>query len=318
MAITEANVMIFVFVAVASLVLLVALLVSGRQRRLDERLEDLVGPETAAANRARVNKFAQKTLPKLGQRLMPKDEKERSFLNTRLVHAGLYSRQALAGYLGLKLVLVVGLPLVGGLAVLLKIMTPFNGLGLAVIAGGFGLIGPSFWLDYRKRKRQTALRRSLPDALDVLIICLEGGLSLTAALSRVVAELRLAHPMLGAELAIVQREVQLGCSAGEALRLFGQRCDLEEVRSLSAVVIQAEKYGASLVRALRVHSDSLRIKRMQRAEEMAQKAVIKVLFPTILCIFPALFLVILGPAVIQVLELLREMGGGGFQSLPQP
>jgi tight adherence protein C len=166
--------------------------------------------------------------------------------------------------------------------------------------GILGMIGPSFWLDSAKAKRQTMFRRALPDALDLLVICLEGGLSLPGALKRISTELRMAHPELSAELGIVQREIQLGRPPGEALQQMGLRSDLEEIRSLASVITQAERFGASLVKSLRVHSETLRLKRHQYAEEMGQKAATKVLFPTLLFIFPAIFVVILGPAAIQI------------------
>ena len=171
-----------------------------------------------------------------------------------------------------------------------------------------GLIGPSFWLDKKKAQRQTSLRRSLPDALDVLVICMEGGLSLPASLQRVADELQTAHPLLATELHIAQRDVQLGRSPGEALRHFGERSDLEEIRSLASVIIQADRYGASLVKSLRVHAETLRLKRRQHAEEMAQKAGLKLLFPTVLFIFPAMFVVILGPAMTRILRVFNEAG----------
>ncbi len=129
------------------------------------------------------------------------------------------------------------------------------------------------------------------------------------ALRRVAGELRTAHPLLSGELDIVQREVQLGRSTGEALRQFADRCDLEEARSLSSVILQAERFGASLVKSLRVHAEMLRTKRMQYAEEMAQKAATKILFPTILFIFPGLFVIILGPAAIQLNRTLEDRIG---------
>ena len=119
------------------------------------------------------------------------------------------------------------------------------------------------------------------------------------------SELQSAHPVLARELSIVQRQMQLGRTAGEALRQFANRADLEEIRSLASVIIQAEKFGASLTKALRVHADALRQKRMFSAEEMAQKAAVKILFPTILCIFPGIFIVLLGPAAIQIREMFR-------------
>src|SRR5262249_19575625 len=157
-------------------------------------------------------------------------------------------------------------------------------------------------------KRQTSLRRALPDALDVLVICLEGGVSLAGALKRVARELKGAHPMLAEELLIAEREVQLGRTTGDALRPFGERCDWEESRGLASVINQAERFGASLAKALRVHADSLREKRLFYAEERAQKAVIKILFPTLFCIFPGIYLVVLGPAVIQIIDMFARLG----------
>src|SRR5262249_49921082 len=146
--------------------------------------------------------------------------------------------------------------------------------------------------------------RSLPDALDIIIICLEGGLSLSGALRHVAEDLRTAHPLLADELNIVQRGVQLGLSAGESLKFLGERTDLEEINSLASVIIQVDRLGASLVKTLRVHADSLRLKRRQRAEELAQKAGTKILFPTVIFIFPALFVVILAPGLIQIRNML--------------
>ena len=144
--------------------------------------------------------------------------------------------------------------------------------------------------------------------MDILVICLEGGLSLPAALKRVSSELKMVHPALAAELGIVQREIQLGRTSGEALRKMGERSDLEEVRSLASVILQSERLGASLVKSLRVHADTLRVKRQQRAEELAQTAATKMLFPTVLFILPAMFVVILGPAVIHIAQVLGRIG----------
>jgi tight adherence protein C len=296
------------FIMVSSFVLLIFTLLSGRRNRLDARLGDLANRGDPTPPTDSVAEFARSTLPKMGAALVPKDEEERTRLQTRLVHAGLYSRQAMVLFLGVKVCLMIGPAILGLILGLLGLFTVPEGLILGALLGLFGMIGPSFWLDRRKTERQTSFRRALPDALDVLVICLEGGLSLPAGLRRVAEELRTAHPLLGSELNIVQRETQLGRSPGEALRRFADRSDLEEIRSLASVVIQAEKYGASLVKALRVHAETLRTKRLQYAEEMAQKAATKVLFPTVLFILPALFMVILGPAVIQILRIFGNLG----------
>jgi tight adherence protein C len=291
----------------SSFVLLLFLLLNGRKSRLDNRLNDLASRGGMLPNPDPVAEFAQTALPKMGASLLPKDEAQRTYLQTRLIHAGLYSPHALLPFLGVKLLLMVS-PLGIGLIVgFLGIVPIFHGLIVGAILGIVGMIGPGFWLDRRKAARQIAFRRALPDALDVLVICLEGGLSLTGALRRVAAELKTAHPLLAAELQIAQREVQLGRATGEALRQFADRTDLDEIRSLASVVIQAERFGASLVKALRVHAKTLRENRLQRAEELAQKAAIKVLFPTLLFIFPGIFLVILGPGAIQIVEMFKQM-----------
>jgi tight adherence protein C len=325
---TEAMIMLVAFLAASSGVLLVYTLVGARRTRLDDRLETLDEREGVAAlpggmpvglpgdpgfpapRPSTPNPFTQTTLPKLGTALIPTDEGEKTLLQARLIHAGLYGRQAMAIFMGIKLILTL-IPIAIGLCVWLGGLLPTTeGLMIAGAMGIGGLVGPSFWLDYRKNKRQTSFRRALPDALDLLVICLEGGLSLPAALRRVSSELRTAHPLLCFELTIVQREIQLGSSPGEALQKMGIRTDLEEIRSLASVITQSERFGASLVKSLRVHAETLRLKRQQRAEEMAQKAAIKVLFPTLLFIFPAIFIVILGPAAFQIMEQLQEVMKG--------
>jgi tight adherence protein C len=156
------------------------------------------------------------------------------------------------------------------------------------------------------RARKRALRNAFPDALDTLVLCLEGGVGLNAAMQRVTDELQVVHPALGAEMVIIQGEMQLGLSAGEALRKFAERCGLEDVRDLASVIQQSERSGASVARALRIHADSARVERQQRAEETAQKAAVKILFPTLLCIFPAIFIVLLGPAAFQLARMFRR------------
>jgi tight adherence protein C len=303
----ESMMVLTVFLMTSSAVLLVYTLASGRNAHLEERLEDLEGTNTSQADPASMADFARTALPRMGTALVPTDEEERSRLKTRLIHAGLYGRQSMAVFLGVKMLLMVGPAIAGTVAASLGIVSMNVGVMGGACLGIFGMIGPSFWLDSQKTKRQTLFRCALPDALDLLVICLEGGLSLPAGLKRISSELKTAHPTLAAELAIVQREMQLGRPAGDALRQMGVRTDLEEVRGLASVILQSEKFGASLVKSLRVHSETLRVKRQQRAEELAAKASTKILFPTLLFIFPAVFVVILGPAAIQIMKTLGSM-----------
>jgi tight adherence protein C len=293
------------FAMVTSLALILALLWSGRKGRLEARLQKLSGKAGAGPEMA-VAEFARQALPLAGTPLMPRDQGERTRLQARLIQAGLYSRQALVVFLGVKMLLMV-VPVLGGFVASYFGVELQLGLVIGGLLGILGLIGPSFWLDRRKAARQSSLRRALPDALDVLVICLEGGLSLIGAFRRLSSELGAAHPLLATELTIVEREIQLGRSTGEALRAFGERSDLEEIRRLASVINQAERFGASLTKTLRVHAEILRLKRMQHAEEMAQKAAVIILFPTLLFIFPGMFIILLGPGLIQLLDAFAEL-----------
>jgi len=308
---SDVLIMVAVFAATAGVALVVGLLVSGRERKLTERLDQLSGrvrPATKAPET--VGEMARATLPKLGKVITPDSEAELNRLTARLTRAGLYNRQAMHIFLGVKLSLLL-LAVVAGAGLMLSGVAPaFQATAVSLALFLVGMIGPGFWLDHRKKKRQLAQRRAMPDALDVLIICLEGGLSFQSALKRVAEEIRPAHPILGYEFRIVDREVQLGRSPGEALLHFAQRTDLDEARSLSTVIGQSERFGASLVKSLRNHSETLRVRRRQIAEELAQKAATKILFPTLLCIFPAIFVILLGPAVYQMAAVLGESGLG--------
>jgi tight adherence protein C len=296
---------LLVFVMTTSFALLVATLVGTRRTRVDIRLEDLTGTGRPPPRQDAVEQLALTALPKLGAPLVPEDEDERTLLQARLMQAGYYGRQAMLVFLGVKIVLMTAPALIGFSAGLAGVWPLAHGVLVGSVLGTVGMIVPSFWLDKVKAARQTSLRRALPDALDIMVICLEGGLSLSGALRHVAEDLRTAHPLLADELKIVQRGVQLGLSPGESLKFLGERTDLEEINSLASVIIQVDRLGASLVKTLRVHADSLRLKRRQRAEELAQKAGTKILFPTVIFIFPALFVVILAPGMIQIRNMLR-------------
>ncbi len=235
-------------------------------------------------------------------------EKSKEQLRERLIHAGLYKNNSPTFYYMTQLMFASAPVLLGLLAYNMGLLR-FNVAILGGLTTGLaGVIAPGLWLDFRKSRRQTAIRRSIPDALDVITICVEAGLSLSAALVRVSKDLSGTYPLLATELTIVHRHIQMGKTSGEALRSFAERFDLAELRSLASVVMQSEKFGASIASALRAHARSLRKKRMQKAHEKAQKAAVWILLPTVFCIFPALFVVILGPAAYDIADLIRTMG----------
>ncbi len=294
------------FVSAACFVPLVFLLTGKRKDRLASRLEELSASGEADPVAVRA-KLVRSTLPKMGAILLPKHAEERTRLQTRLIHAGLYGRQAMLSFLGVKMLLILAPAIIGLIAGLSGVLSIQKGVIYGVLAGVFGMIGPSFWLDRRKTIRQRQFRRALPDALDMVVVCLEGGGTLQSALQRVAAELRNVHSALAMELSIANREVQMGNSVGGALKHLADRTDIEELRSLATVIQQSDLYGASLVKALRVYAESLRLQRLYRAEELGQKAVVKLLFPTALLILPATFIVILGPAVLEIAKMFKNM-----------
>jgi tight adherence protein C len=299
--------------AASSFAILLLLIARSRKDPVQERLEKLArmqeaGPGTRYSGGDQVllrmprgitaieNPINQWTTRRMRQQERKKD------LHHRMMQAGLYSTGAVGFFYLLRLVLLVGPAVLGFLISSAGHISMSQGLLWGALAGIAGTLAPSFWLDNVKRARQTKIRRALPDALDVMVVCLEGGLSLSGTLSRVAHELTTAHPLLAVELQIVQRQIQMGHSTGDAIREFANRFDLEELRSMASVIIQSERMGSSVIGALEVFAETLRLKRQQQAEELAHKATVKMLFPTLFLIFPAVFIVLLGPAVIQIYE----------------
>jgi tight adherence protein C len=232
--------------------------------------------------------------------LLPEGDAERKARQKLLFQAGIYSPGALSTFFGVKLALMIVPPLIGMLIGTSGLVDARLALLWGCVAGGFGMLLPTLWLEGKVRKRHGVLRRALPDFLDVTIVCLESGLSLDASLLRVTDELQIAHPVLAGELTIVQRNISLGATIDTALRRFAERSGFEGIRTLSSFVRESQRLGTALAEALRSHADMLRSQREQLAEEMAQKAAVKILFPTLLLILPAVFVVLAGPAAIQI------------------
>jgi tight adherence protein C len=217
----------------------------------------------------------------------------------RMKQAGIHGRQAVLTFLGVKALLAIALMALLSIACLSFLPGRFV-FGAAALGALVGMGTPEIWLSSVIKRRQRKLRQALPDALDMLVLCLEGGISSAGALQRVSSEMRRAHPLLAEEMGTMENEIQLGMSVGEAVKSFATRADLKEAHELASVLLQSERYGSSIVKPLRLHSDLARQERYRRAEEIAQKAAVKILFPTLLFIFPAVFIVILGPAAYQI------------------
>lgn len=283
-----------------SLFVMFVLVFGGDRKPSDDRVQELASTDLSRSDQYSIDSPLYST--KL-RKYVQHEEKSRA-MRDRMIQAGFYDPES-AYWLTIVKSLASMLPVAIGAAISLFTDIPFTTtmlLGLTI--GLIGTMTPTFILDARKRSRQRKIRRSLPDALDVLGVCLEGGMSFQASLLRVAQELSIAHPELALELAIVDRETRMGLPPGVALRKFADRFDLEEIRSMSGVVVQAQQYGSSLADAMTVFSESMREKRSQYAETRAQQAVVNIIFPTMFCIFPALFLVVVGPAGIQIYKTL--------------
>jgi tight adherence protein C len=231
-------------------------------------------------------------------------------LRRRLLRAGFYGETAVADYQGIRLALAVGLPL-GFTVVLTLWRVPIAGVMFALpILALAGLIVPSLVLDSMIARRRERIQRSLADAVDLMVVCVEAGLSINAAILRVAQELRRAHPEIAQELHLCALEIRAGKPRDEAFRALGERTGVRDMKALIAMLIQAERFGTSIARALRVFADSLRTKRRQRAEEAAAKTTVKLIFPLVFFIFPAILVVLLGPGLIRIMETIGTLTAG--------
>jgi tight adherence protein C len=287
------------FAAVFLLVLGVSALL--RPRVAGRRLARLGATSSEAAERESLLVAGQESqvlraIGKLGQRSA--DSGEAGPLRQRLIHAGYRGQAAPAIFYGLRIVLALALP---SLLVSLPIAWQLPHLHLVLVlclAAGVGFVAPSIWLDTRRSRRQNEMRRILPDALDLMVVCVEAGYAINASLARVADEFASKSPVLSTEFGLVTAETRTGKSLTEALRALSERTGVEDVSSLVALLVQTERFGTSVANSLRVHADAMRIRRMQRAEERAQKAPLKLIFPATL-IFAALMLIFMAPSVYR-------------------
>jgi len=300
-------VFLMVFFAICGVSYFFYLRLGRDQRQGVVRLRHLAEEGKPQLNDRQRQAFLIPMLAKISKLVVPATRDGQDESTKQLLQAGIYSPTAPRVYLGCKFILMIVIPaLVISLHFGLGLISRKHLLLAALTASSVGMVLPGVWLRRKVQQRCRLLRLGLPDALDMLVLCMEGGLSLMAAFQRMTEELQAVHPVLGAEMNILQREIQLGLSVGDALKKLGERCGLDEVRELANVMLQSERFGASVTKSLRIHSESWRLERQQGAEELAQKAAVKILFPTLLCIFPAIFIVLLGPAAFQMSKLFSK------------
>lgn len=310
---------ILIGMIVVALGLVLYSLLPGRHEKAEtimRRTAGLTGEDDKASLQAKAKMRAggqsvlEKAAPFLSRPVMPKNAQEQSTLKAKLASAGLRRESAPVIFLASKTVGGVAF----GLAAFLYAVgadKEFNDTVYWVIGGiGAGFMLPNLWLGNAIKKRVEAIRNGLPDSLDLMVVAVESGLGLDATLLRVSDEMGHVHVALAEELQIATIETQMGVKRADALVKMAERTAVPEMRALVAVISQAEKLGTSVAKALRNQADSLRTKRRQRAEERAQKTAVKLLIPLILFIFPAIFVVLAGPAAIHLMHTFSDGGVG--------
>jgi tight adherence protein C len=229
-------------------------------------------------------------------------------IRLRLIQAGYPTPSAVPIYLATRALLPAAMG--GGALIVMPLLgwSPILAMLGVVYFGGMGYVLPALHIGMRARKRQKEMQRALPDALDMLVVSVEAGLGLNQALVRVAEETDRLSPVLSEQMSLVNYEIRAGTAREEALRNWAERTGLADIASLAGMLIQTDRFGTSVAQALRIHADTMRTKRRQRAEEAAAKTTIKLIFPLVFCIFPAMFVVILGPAMIQIMAALKGFG----------
>jgi tight adherence protein C len=240
-------------------------------------------------------------------KLLPPSATEAKKLQKQLMHAGFRLPEAPIVYRAIQLASMAGFPLIVAGICALTARPLQNALVYIILAFVAGFFLPRYFLGRTTRNRQRDLRWGLADALDLMVVSVEAGLGLNAAMMKVATELRDVHHAIAIEFELANLEIRVGRDRDEALRNLAERTGVDDLRSLVAMLIQTDKFGTSIAKGLRVFSDSLRTKRRQRAEQEAQKAAVKLLFPLACFLFPTLFIAILGPAALNLMDVLGRM-----------
>jgi tight adherence protein C len=291
---------IFAFCGVFLMIISGGLLLFYREEML-QRISDVINPQPKEKS---LLTAIQQTGISIGgviehfENVLPKSQAEVSIVLQRLQHAGFRDESAVKVFYGTKVIV----PLLFCILVLVSGLGDMGGFMVYLIAAALGFLAPDFWLGRRIKKRQSKVRRGLPDVLDLLVICIEAGLSLDHATARTAIELKNAQPEVCDELNIVVLEQRAGRPRSDAWKHMAERTDVDCVRNLVTMLVQAEQFGTSVAKTLRIHSDTLRTQRVQAVEEAAAKTTIKLLFPLVFFIFPALFVVVLGPALLSIMD----------------
>lgn len=287
----------------------VSLFIANSSNPVRRRLHSAVGRNAPffAARQKRAHDFTGLIDP-VARYILPQDGKERAKIANQLIHAGFRSQKALPYFYGLKSLLALGLPLLMLIATRWIPQWSTPQISIAVMLAAFvGVSVPNMVLEKLKESRLKKLRNGFPDALDLLVVCVEAGLGLGAAIERVARDLDVSHPELAAELKLVNAEMRAGVERPAALRNLADRSGLADIRGLVGLLVQTMRFGTSVAESLRVYSEEFRDRRMQKAEEQAAMIGTKLIFPLVMCLFPAFFIVAVGPAVLRMIIVFQTL-----------
>ena len=286
----------------------VTLLVLGLQNPVQRRLALIKRGSGGLAAGQEVPGNLQLMLEQVGQRFASDEQGQESATRTLLTHAGYRSPAAVQTYWAVRLLsplLLLGITL---LAVpLIPKLSLAMGIALVVAAAGVGWLAPAIYVDKRKQARMTRLLVAFPDALDLMVVCVESGLALPQAIERVADEMAVSQPELALELALVNAEIRAGIPSAEALKHLAERTGLEDIRGLVSLLSQSIRFGTSVADTLRIYAEEFRDRRTQAAEEQAAKIGTKLIFPLTFCLWPSFFLVAIGPAIIGVFKVFGKL-----------
>jgi tight adherence protein C len=313
------GILLLMFLAVFTIILAVAFIIRKKQRTTKGRLETLTGKDQALKSKELPSKLLGQKQATLATRISRPLHKFSSIekrsvrqkMQMTLVKAGYRSDQAIYTYLALKILC----PLIYvGLFIFMRLIYNFQATVLLLILMllVLGFFTPNLWVFLMTKTRQEKIRKGLPDALDLMVVCVESGLGIDMTLKRVGDEMLPLCKDLSDEFTLTTLEVRAGLSREDAFKNMNTRIGLSEINSLTAVLIQTSRFGTSLAKALRVHADFMRVKRRQMAEAVAAKSTVKMVFPLVLFIFPSIFIVLIGPGALKIIKyLLPALGAGG-------
>jgi len=290
------------------------MLASGRSRA-SERLDEIKHPQSRKrgeeGKRAdKMTKLLEKASPALAKPLQPKNELEVGKLKAKLSAAGFRGESAASVYLGLKFAGLIGGLVFGSSIMVASLGVTQRSMTSSIVIAGLCFYLPDLITFLVRRSRQQAIFLGLPDCLDLLVVCVEAGLGLDQAMRKVSEEMKGNAPVICEELSLCNFQLQMGRARSEVLHELGVRTGVDDLRSLAAILIQADKFGSSIAQALRVQSDSMRTRRRQLAEEKAAKTAVKLIFPLVLFIFPGIFVILVGPAAITIVRDMFPMMSG--------